>query len=394
MKLETEIEKKARIDKITVSPPLKDSRLERYYLSQKKKEKLIQSQKLNSTPPSFFKHPEYVPIPAPGGVIVRPLSDNDPRYPSEVGDMRFYYSTFVQGLGSDNEGRKFPISYGFEPWFKHPLGKMISLIGKGSYNKSQKTAEYENSGHPLLDLILTNGDENPYSTGWQGSKVVISNVIDRGDNFCRDNKQAKVLAKTAQYYEKYNTWSSSFGVPVSIATEMLFLADKKQICPTDVDFLIYRYQWENPKIVDSVIKYYEIFLPEFDPQIFELYEDVRHMSNNYSTEALTEEEKSYKLYDFTKMDLYKPSTAGYVYSMLKNFIQEADKEFPGNHFGEELLDIAEEEKKARIFSDYNSVSSPVSVTIPTDFLTQPSQSEEEEAAEDLNLGEFQNILLI
>lgn len=337
----------------------------------------LQSQPQPSLQPGsknkYFDHPKYVPLPSPGGVVVRPLTDNNPSSPVKPEDSCFFYSSFIRGLDSDNEGKKFFISYGFKPWYQHPLYQMISVIAEGTWIPEHKCMFYHNEGHPLLELILTNSEPpSHYPLGWQGSKMVLLNVIDRGDNFCRLHRESKVLVKTASYNEAWGNWVSSYGVPPLVASEMRRLADKKNLKLTEADFLVFRHHWETPKVEGKMKKFYEVFLPEFDSDALRFRPDTSNLLNTFSPSgALTEEEKQYKLNSFSSMPLYQPSNMVYVLTMLSNFIQEADKEFPGHHFKERFLGIAEEELKAK--SELNKDS--FSIVVPDSAALNNSEGE-------------------
>ncbi len=315
----------------------------------------IQEQPLPSlqpgSPNSYFDHPKYVSLPSPGGAVVRPLTNNDPSSPVKPPDSCFFHSSFIRGLDSDNQGRKFPISYGFKPWFKHPLYKMISVIAQGEWDANFKTMYYDHAGHPLLNLILTNNEPTPYPLGWRGTKMVLLNVIDREDTFCQLNRQSKVLVKSASYNESWGNWVSSYGVPPIVPAEMKGLSDEKGLKLTEADFLVFRHHWEKPKVVEGRKKYYEVFIQT-------------------PTGPLTEEEKSYKMYYFSSMPLYQPSNMIYILSMLSDFIQEADKEFPGHNFKEEFLEIAESEAKVNAELSKEAKTS-TSILVPEGAVSRP-----------------------
>ncbi len=270
-------------------------------------------------------HPYYLPIPF-GQVIIRPLSSNHPSNPVKPGDSCFFYHGFVKDLFSYH---KCPVYYGFKPWQEHPLGKMMSVVLKNEVNK-YGTMEYENEGHPLLTHVLTNGDSQVYRTGWPGERTILMNVIDRGDNFCSENDQSKVLV--TQEDRKGDAIYTSLGFPIPILSGML----KATKTISDTDFLIIRHNWNRPAL-ESYTPFLEVYSSESNPLLFE----------NLASESgpLTEEEKNYKLYDFHNIPLYEPSNAGYICRSLKNFIKEADKEFPSHHFEEYYNDLKSEEEK-------------------------------------------------
>ncbi len=323
---------------------MSESRRDRFLRNKKKKQAAVAAKR--KADGVSYDHPEYCILPSPGGALVRPWSDNDPQAPVELGDMRLFRSSFIKGIGESS--KKFPVSWGFEPWYKHPLGELVSVIAKGKFDKANKTMAYDNAGHPLLKLILTNDEDTSITTGWKGNKAVLMNVIDRADDWCKENKHTKVLVKNATFSEQYQSWMSSYGVGPSITNGMIEAGTKKMVSIIDTDFIIYRYNSKKPKIeVGSKKIYYEVFMPEFDPQIFEnpAYENIEHLKNIWSKEVMSDEEVAYGFYDFEKMPLYNPSSMTYILSRLKDTIIECDKEFPGHNWLENFLEISEDEKK-------------------------------------------------
>lgn len=313
------------------------SRRERFKKQQEAKKKAEQEKKVQYG--TSFDHPEYVVMPTNSAVIVRPFTENSVNAPIKGNDHRFFHHTFIKG----DDGKKFPFSYGFEGWYNHPVGDIIRTIASGNYNKKEKTMEYDHKGDPLLQRILTNGEDNPMESGWKGSKVILMNVLDRSDSWCKKNKHTKVLVKSAKYNEEYENWNSSYGFPSSVLTEMEDISEKKQTAIVDMDFAIYRYHYKSPKVSGGQKIYYEVFAPEFDEQLFEYYK-IEELSGLYVPDLITKEEESYGSYNFEEMDLYKPSSVNYFLGRMKSFLKEADEKYEQN-WREQFTELAEKEKE-------------------------------------------------
>ncbi len=284
----------------------------------------------------YGDHPHYLVFPFDEGVHIRPLSSNDPSNPVKPGDSHLFYHGFVKDLNSFS---KAPIYYGFKPWQEHILGKMMSVITKGEVNK-YGIIEYEHKGHRLLKHVLTNGEFHPDGSGWSGQTTVLMNVIDRTDDFCIRRNQSKVLTTRVKYKE--GNFYSSLGFPIKIFDDMMKKANKSLL---DTDYFIYRNGWGSSSSTHR--EPFEVYSFKDDCESLEDLDLLSCVSSTYSLNALTEEEKNYNLYDFSTMPLYQPSVAGYIYYVLKNFIKEADKEFPGHGFEEYYRTLMSEDEKVK-----------------------------------------------
>ncbi len=262
--------------------------------------------------PGYAKHPLYLPLPSREAVLVRPLSQNDPRYPVKPGDACLFYSAFLRGLDADYGGGLFPVFFGFQPWDKFPvLGDMVKAI--------EENLSFDN---PLLKLVRTNFNSN--SIAWKGRAHLLLNVIDRADLFWNSHLQAKVLVNNVTY-DTNNLVKTYECVPQRLWGAFL----------------------DNPR-VDKIVcrksEKYWTFSPEENPEVLEEYPCFSPLASSHKVGELTEDEKGYAVYDFQNMPLYAPSELSYVFLRLRNFIRKADYDLPGYHFEEQFRSLIPEDK--------------------------------------------------
>lgn len=98
----------------------------------------------------------------------------------------------------DDNGEYFTLIW--SPDKDHPLNILRRKLCKFSYKEKdgskKKEKVYDNEGCELLNRFLTNGKDNPNSMeqGWNPTRYVLANVIDRMDNWCKENNSTKVVS--------------------------------------------------------------------------------------------------------------------------------------------------------------------------------------------------------
>lgn len=86
---------------------------------------------------------------------------------------------------------------------EHIMWRIINKVKEvewvpGANGKNEK--KYKYAGYPWYDKVV-HGGFNPtdqqysWTKGWSGQQVVIFNVLDREDSWCKDNKHTKLLSK-------------------------------------------------------------------------------------------------------------------------------------------------------------------------------------------------------
>ncbi|MDA3854674.1 MAG: hypothetical protein PF569_00335 [Candidatus Woesearchaeota archaeon] len=284
-------------------------------------------------------HPEYCSAPKGTPTLFRPMTFNSELDPKEGTDHRFFYKSFLK----DDEGKFFPFKRGFDAWYKHPIYKIVKKVGKYEYDKEAKSRKYDNQGCELLLDITHNGDiENTMTSGWGPSKTLLMNVVDRMDDWCRENKHSKVLTNKYELDEENDRVRTDYGIKVSQYDDMFQEAEKQLGSVVDFDFLTIKFK--KPREISGGKKqYYETMLAEMaKPYIGEKYGE--DYANAIIEDYDTDNEMSYEMYDFDSMDLYKPSSIGLFLSKKSQFIKAVDKTY-GTDFFNELTALADAEKR-------------------------------------------------
>jgi len=235
----------------------------------------------------------------------------------------------------------------------HPLHRMYAKITEVDWSKDKvtgksiKTNRWETK-YPDLWEKFTKGNFSPkdgisytYSTGLKGKQYVIYNVIDRNDDWCKENKHTKILSKQVNIVDGKNGDPIEFadpGVPSSGFLSEIAKLTGKYRSYLDYDVAIKRTGQKNTP--------YEIrnasVLKEKD-----LLEDI---SNDDGSEVnpdlivvgpLTEEEKNYSFYNIQK--LAQPTSATRILKKMSSYVKLFDAHF-GTKYEQELMSLAEKEK--------------------------------------------------
>ena len=163
-------------------------------------------------------------------------------------------------------------------------------------------------------------------------KRIVFNVIDRMDDWCQVNKHSKILSAN----------HSPFEIQTDTGPKTIYFTDcgvpnelYKVIWSQVIEF---RAHWDLDLIVHKEEKKY-ILRDAFEDKI---KEDVKKYVN---VNPLTEEEKTYELYDFDNK-LYVPSGYYKLYNGLEKLFKQADLDL-GTQFFPELKELYEVEKMER-----------------------------------------------
>jgi hypothetical protein len=96
----------------------------------------------------------------------------------------------------DDNGKFFPVIWSNDK--EWPLSKLYYFLAKYKWDAEANNGKgqpiYDNDGCPLLHRVLTNNQNTKFKTGWRPKKYIIANVIDRKDDWCKENKHSKVIA--------------------------------------------------------------------------------------------------------------------------------------------------------------------------------------------------------
>lgn len=194
--------------------------------------------------------------------------------------------------------------------------------------KGARVYTYAESHKTAFNRVAKNNDlENSFASGWKPSTFVAFNVIDRSDmDWHRQNKHTKLLSKKGGKYfdpgipEKmyFNLWDNivefyGFWDEYDVAVKKTKTGPKT----TDVEY----------KVIHS-------------SHLVEIDEALRPL---IVSGPLTEEEKSWEMYNLNK--LFGVTSYQKIKKNLGLMIKSADTSF-GTHWTEELEELAAQEKKA------------------------------------------------
>lgn len=250
----------------------------------------------------------------------------------------------------------------------HIMWRIINAVKEVDWVKNEKTGKKEKvfkyADKPWFDTVTHGGfdpvqDEFQYkiSKGWQGQEVVIMNVIDREDNWCKEHKHTKLLSKKINKSKDGTTEYPTVGVP-----SYGFITLLANLCGQ------YR-SWEG---YDLAIRRTGQTNPPYEVKAATIYANAGLAANEVGEEKmkyiskdtfLTDEEKSWKRYEISK--LYAPTTYNKILTHLGNTIKAIDADLKRN-FYEELQGLAEREKKEFEEKYGNSNVEASDVDVPTE----------------------------
>ena len=229
----------------------------------------------------------------------------------------------------------------------HIMWRIINAVKEVEWIKNpapgQEKKRFKNAGKPWFETVVHGGfdpvqEEFQYkiSKGWQGQEVVIMNVIDREDNWCRENKHTKLLSKKVNTSKDGTTEYPTVGVP-----SYGFI--------TQLANLIGRYgSWEK---YDLAIRRTGQTNPPYEVKAATIFANAGLAESEIGTVkmgfiskegTLTDEEKSWARYEISK--LYAPTTYNKILTHLGATIKAIDADLRTNFF-EEIQGLAEQEKK-------------------------------------------------
>lgn len=229
---------------------------------------------------------------------------------------------------------------------EHIMWRIINKVKEVDWvddpeKKGKRKRVYKYEKTPIFDKVVHSGfnsadpreaDSYRYAKGWGGQQVVIMNVIDREDDWCKTNKHTKLLSKKVS--ERNGTLYPTVGVP-----SYGFLSELKNLVKiygpwTNYDIQITKTgQMNNPYIIKNASYYKSAGVPEIDQSKLPFI----------SVEPkLTDEEMSYEMYDIAKF--YKPTSYKNLRDRLGRTIKEIDATL-GTHFYPELDALAKKEEE-------------------------------------------------
>lgn len=197
--------------------------------------------------------------------------------------------------------------------------------------KGGKVYKFQDSCPDIFNRVAKNNQlTNKHATGWQFHVAVLFNVIDRQNmDWHRTEKKLRVLSKGC-WEGQDKKMNFDLGVPDGVYTSIM----------DDIVCLDGNTNWEDYDVVLKKLTenpWYRAYHPK---------DDIKRISDEAlkiaSMAPLTEEEKSWQMWDFDK--LYSITRYKKIQEAFGLTIQKVDKVF-GKTFYEELQRLVEEEEK-------------------------------------------------
>lgn len=236
---------------------------------------------------------------------------------------------------------------------------------------------YKNEKFPWFNKVVHGGYDPvkedflyKISKGWSGQEIVVMNVIDRMDDWCKEHKHTKLLSK--KITERVDAEGKVTRYPTQGVPSYGFINALSQIVSnnghwTQYDIAVKRTgKLESPYLVQPASTYVEKGLAHF-------FDTDGTLTKYVSCDKdYTEEEKTYAKYDISKM--YAPTTYTKIFNHLGQTIKAIDADLHKNYY-EELLSLVEIEKKEfenrQAAQASSTPAAPVVENDPLDPLTQP-----------------------
>lgn len=214
------------------------------------------------------------------------------------------------------------------------LYKVMNKVMEYTYVKETNSKLYKHSStHPLVyERVAKNSKPKDakgysYENGWKPSGFVIWNVIDRMDDWCKQNNHTKLLSKRVSFGQDGTAYFDA-GIGKMLYNSIID------------DIVEFNGNWED----------YDVVLEKLDVDPFykalHSIDDAKKIFDPTAKAAvvqgaLTNEELAYEKYDLDK--LFKITSYQKILKRLGLFIQQVDKAFSTN-FYPELVTLVEAEK--------------------------------------------------
>lgn len=177
------------------------------------------------------------------------------------------------------------------------------------------------------------------ANGLKGSKFIIQNVIDRHDNWCKENKHTKVLANSVNTDKEGRIWGKAGIKEFGYIDKLVDIISKYKL-PENYDIAIKRIA--GAKTSPWELRNASLYAEK------DLMDELKNDDNTMPSKdiivigPLTAEEQAYEKYDLDK--LYGPTTYQTILKRIPSIFKECDAALR-TKFYDELVSLAEEEKK-------------------------------------------------
>lgn len=212
----------------------------------------------------------------------------------------------------DDEGKRFTIKLPLPNYQdkndNHLLTRLVLKVTEGTYVNKKLVHQNETKYPELWELVnkggYTKDDGNSYTwgSGFKGIRVSIYNVIDREDDWCKNNKHTKILCRDLNIDDQNRVWAKP-GIKSNGSINRITEVISKDGNFEKYDIAIKRTgQKDNPFVVVNASK-----MKDKD-----MLEEITNNDGSSVDEKLivvgplTAEEKNYERYDLDK--LYQPTS--------------------------------------------------------------------------------------
>jgi len=243
-------------------------------------------------------------------------------------------------------------------WVDYPDGKTDENGKKGRYMPIHADSEVQKT----VSLNISDHINNKFPPNFFPKVRFLANVIDRHDDWCKENKHTKFLSskKTVKYYDNVNEQGEKTGeqtkvvfkdngVPISVFNKIVenVLAHQGQKNWNKVDIVIKKIAKDKDYSVRDMTEH-------------KISEEAKRIG---STEPLTEEELAYEKYDLDKNN----DTTSYekIKKNIGKLIQKWDIEQGTRWF--EQLQILVDEEKANASTDVEEIQDAINQTVEKEY---------------------------
>ena len=255
------------------------------------------------------------------------------------------HEVFISKILDDNGKRmklKLPL-HADDNSHEHIMWRIINKVNEVTWVKDATTGKntkvFKNQNYSWFEKVNKGGfaptdPSYQYARGWKGQQVIIMNVIDREDDWCKTNKHTKLLSKKINIGTDGAEYAED-GVP-----SFGFCSALSKLVGAYGSWERYDVQIRRTGEKTNPIDVKQATLYKKNGLVQELDKDKLQFIS--LTETLTPEELEYERYDVSKF--YAPTSYQKILSKLGNTIKGIDADLRTNFYNE-LQALAEKEKK-------------------------------------------------
>lgn len=304
----------------------------------KAKEAEARAREANNSNFEPIEYPQYLALEKDRFVIFRMVGNvpSDRQTPSDP-------KVVLRSLVKDDNGGWFTLNWHEDR--NDAISRLVKVVAKYDWDNDANNGKggpvYDNDGCPLLKQILTNNQDSKFRSGWdRPTKWVVANVIDRMDEWCKENNHTKILAKEVRESgdKLYATYGITNGMWNTIWDDVCSAYDEHF---EDFDLAIRRFSKETNGNWSMVLHGTE------DRKKLAKYEDDDQDGIEYGEYVvdgeLSKKEEGYERYNIDDHPLFRPTSYTKFLSRMGKFVKKVDAKYDTTFFGE-LTDLSKDEK--------------------------------------------------